>query len=296
MTGIPAPAQDIRQPPGFYRRRVGEMIVTALHDGNLDLPMASFVGLLPEDGEAMFTAAFRPTTPRLSVHCFLVQNADRIVLVDAGGAGSAYPALGDMRANLRAAGVTPEQVSAVLLTHMHGDHAAGLVDESGRPVFANADLLIHASDIAHWTNGENEARAPAARRSAFALARRVLPAYGERVRPFHEGDVSPGISAVHLRGHTPGHSGFLLRSGAERLLIWGDIVHAPEIQFARPDVTTAFDVEPAKAAATRQRIMASAAMEQMPVAGAHLHFPPFGHVARAGAAFRFVPEVWSPTP
>ncbi|MCH4084853.1 MAG: MBL fold metallo-hydrolase [Acetobacter fabarum] len=90
----------------------------------------------------------------------------------------------------------------------------------------------------------------------FDVARNVLDAYQQQITPFEGGDVLlPGIIAVHLPGHTPGHSGYLLESEDDSLLIWGDVLHFPHIQVARPDVTFAFDHNPGLAAKTRRKIL-----------------------------------------
>lgn len=68
-------------------------------------------------------------------------------------------------------------------------------------------------------------------------------------------EILPGIQAVTLPSHTPGHTGYLIGVGAESMLIWGDIVHFPHIQAAQPEVTIAFDSDPAQAAATRNRLL-----------------------------------------
>ena len=104
-----------------------------------------------------------------------------------------------------------------------------------------------------------------------------------------------GIAIVPEPGHTPGHSGWLISSGAASLLIWGDIVHMPGIQFARPDAGMGFDVDGGQAIATRQRIMDMVATDRTMVAGMHLDFPCFGHVARVSEGYAFVPDVWTPS-
>jgi len=119
-------------------------------------------------------------------------------------------------------------------------------------------------------------------------------AYGDRIRPVRGGPVAPGITLVPHPGHTPGHSGYLIESRGERLLIWGDIVHQPHIQLARPEAGSLWDVDHTAAVATRRRVLDLAAREGLTVAGCHLDFPAVGHIARAGDGYAFVPRVWSP--
>ncbi len=105
----------------------------------------------------------------------------------------------------------------------------------------------------------------------------------------------PGVTAVELAGHTPGHTGWMIASGGAALFIWADVVHLPGLQFAHPDVGLAFDVDGAKGKAARHRALDMAATDRLLVAGMHLDFPTFGHVRRAGAGYAFEPLVWAPT-
>ena len=105
----------------------------------------------------------------------------------------------------------------------------------------------------------------------------------------------PGVTAIPRHGHTPGHTTFMISSGNEQLLIWGDTVHVPEVQTARPEVCMEFDTDADAAAASRRRVFDMAATDRLLVTGMHMHFPGFAHVAREGGAFRFHPEAWRQT-
>jgi glyoxylase-like metal-dependent hydrolase (beta-lactamase superfamily II) len=125
------------------------------------------------------------------------------------------------------------------------------------------------------------------------MARNAIAAYRDRTDPFVAGEVFPGVTAIPLPGHTPGHTGLMVSSGKASLLIWADIVHVPEIQVARPEVGMSVDTDPAQAEATRRRIFDQVATDRLAFAGMHLHFPAFGHLARAGAGYRLVPDAWT---
>ena len=116
--------------------------------------------------------------------------------------------------------------------------------------------------------------------------------YGSRMRTFSGDAAIPGIRALPLPGHTPGHTGYIVDGGGRRLLIWGDVMHMHDVQERRPDVGMVFDTDPAAAAASRRKALDMAASERMMVAGMHLHFPAFVHVARAGNGYALVPEPW----
>ena len=88
----------------------------------------------------------------------------------------------------------------------------------------------------------------------FQWAREQIEPYQHQRRE-PKGEVFPGVTAMPLYGHTPGHTGYLISSKGEQLLIWGDIVHIPDIQTRRPDVFMEPDVDGEAAIATRKRIM-----------------------------------------
>ena len=119
--------------------------------------------------------------------------------------------------------------------------------------------------------------------------RRVTAPYRDRMRRIKDGEVLTGITAMLRPGHTPGHTNYLIQSGGERLLMWGDIVHLASVQMQRPDATLVFDVDPDIARVSRQRVLADAASEGFVVAGAHLPAPGFGRVVHAGAGYAFEP-------
>ena len=129
----------------------------------------------------------------------------------------------------------------------------------------------------------------------FQQAREQTTPYKAQTRLFQKGDVHPGITAIPAFGHTPGHTAFLIESNGEKLLIWGDTVHIPEVQVPRPEVAMVVDTDPAGAVASRKRMFDMAASERMLVTGMHLHFPGFGHIGRQGSGYAFVPEAWRQT-
>lgn len=283
------------QVPGVYHRRVGDILLTTLEDGFQDAPMASVVNIAPEEAVAMMHAAFRPVPRRTPVQCFLIRSAGRIALVDT-GYGPVKPTVGKLAANLAAAGVAPEEIDTILMTHLHPDHFGGLRDASGQATYPHATLHLAAEEHAYWHDDRAAAaEQDATRRAAFfTQARLALAAYAGRIETFSGvQEIFPGVTTMPLPGHTPGHTGYLIESAGEALLIWGDIVHVQEIQVARPEAGMAVDVQPLQAEDTRRAILERAARERLAVAGMHMHFPAIAHVARAGEGHALVPEAWS---
>lgn len=294
---MPAPPRPTRQPTGAHHLAVGDVLVTAINDGYLEGAFDYMVYIDAAEAEQMYISGHRIAPPRITVNTFLVDLGGRLVLIDGGCGSGMGPTLGAFAGNLAALGIPPESVDVILATHLHPDHVGGLVTETGQPVFPNAELIVHAAEPAFWQNDANAARAASEfEQMFFRLARSTLDAYRGRLRTTQGGEVVPGVSVVPEPGHTPGHCGWLISSGGDQLLIWGDIVHMPGVQFARPDAGMAFDVDAAQARATRQRIFDMAATDRLRVAGMHLDFPAFGHVARAGEGYAFIPEVWQPAP
>jgi glyoxylase-like metal-dependent hydrolase (beta-lactamase superfamily II) len=291
MTTLSKPTH---QAHGVHHRAVGEILVTALNDGMFEASFEWLTHIAPAASAALHTASFRAIPPRITVNAFLLHLGERLVLVDSGCGGVMGPSLGRLAENLAAMGVAPGAIDTVLLTHLHPDHVGGLVDAEGNAKLPNAELIVHAAEPAFWGDDTVLAKATGDDRGFIQLARSVLEAYRGRVRTVTSGEVLQGVTALPEPGHTPGHTGWLIASGGEQLLIWGDIVHMPGVQFARPGAGMGFDIDGAQAIATRQRIMDMAATDRLLVAGMHLDFPTFGHVARAGEGYAFVPEVWTP--
>ena len=182
----------------------------------------------------------------------------------------------------------------VLLTHMHPDHSNGLADVDGNRLFPNAELVLHAAELAHWHDDTAMARADeTGRLRNFQAARDQAKPYRDRTRTFTGGEVFPGVTAMPFPGHTPGHTGYMIASGGHSLLIWGDIIHVPEIQVPRPEVTMAFDVDPAQAEATRRRVFDMVATDGQAIAGMHVHFPGQAHLVRHGTGYALLQDAWS---
>lgn len=286
-----APAEA--QIPGVIRRKVGKIEVTALLDGYMEMPAALF-SAPDEEAARLARAQFQAPTPRLSpVNAFLVNLGDKLVLIDTGAADLFGATLGKLPRALAAAGVRPDQIDAIVLSHMHPDHVGGAIDNRGRPIFANAELIVSETDLAYWRDDAALAQAPAAFKPFFASARAVVKAYEKRLTAFSgEKELFGALRTVALPGHTPGHTGFIVSSEGATLLIWADIVHHATFQFAHPEWGPAFDVDSALAVSARKRAFDQAIHDDLTVTGMHLPFPGFGHVAQENGSYHFVAAEW----
>jgi glyoxylase-like metal-dependent hydrolase (beta-lactamase superfamily II) len=278
------------QSTAVYRKRVGSTIVTALSDGYFGSVFDLFRGLDPAEGEALLRSAHQPCPPRIQVNAFLVEQRGTRILVDTGCGGQLGPTVNKLQGNLAAAGVNNTSIDAILCTHIHPDHTNGLVDVFGEAVFPNAEVYVHSADAAFWLSEENRDRAPAEMKVQFDWARAAFSPYRERTHLIAAGEVLPGVDAIGLPGHTPGHCGYTVHSDGEALLIWGDAVHSISLQTARPEVTFAADVDADAARDTRLRLFDQVATDRLLFTGMHLEFPGFGYLTRYGDAFRYEPD------
>jgi glyoxylase-like metal-dependent hydrolase (beta-lactamase superfamily II) len=272
-----------------HSRTIGAIQVTTVSDGVLNATLNNFLGVTPAEAERMSGFPAAGPVP-LAVNAFLLQVNGKRVLVDAGTGSTMGPTLGKLPDNLRTLGVAPDTIDVILLTHIHPDHSNGLVDDEGQPNFPNAEVIVHADDVRFWVEREPEASDNEFRQRNKKAARRAFAPYRDRVRAITGGEPLPGISAQPQPGHTPGHTGWLVSSGDDALLIWGDIVHVTGVQFARPDAALAFDLDPDAARRSRSRVFDWVATDRIRVAGAHLDLPAFGYVQRDGSGYRFEPE------
>jgi glyoxylase-like metal-dependent hydrolase (beta-lactamase superfamily II) len=280
------------QAPGFSRRKLGAFEVTALLDGDLPIELKLFSGNAAEM-EQVLARSYQPSPPRSHVNAYAVNTGDKLYLVDSGTGTLLGAALGRVSENLVLAGINPEQVDAILLTHLHPDHFGGMTME-GKPVYPNAEVFVSEADAKFWLSPEVAEKAPADFRPFFQMAQTAMKPYAHRLKPLPaNGEIATGVSTLALPGHTVGHTGYIFASEKERMLVWGDVVHNAALQFAQPDWTLVFDTDQKQAAVARKRAFDMAVADRLLVAGMHLPYPGLGFIERTGAEYRFHPDFWT---
>ncbi len=230
---------------------------------------------LPAD---RFVNSFTPT---------LVDTGSEVVLFDTGmGEGGREAGMGRLLEGLNYAGYTPDQISVVVITHMHGDHIGGLM-EGGKPAFANARYVTGRTEYDFWVNPERMGT-PAEQSHQNVLAK-VQPLAEKLTFIEDEGEVVPGIRGLNAFGHSPGHMIFRVESEGRALILTADTANHFVLSLQRPDWEVRFDMDKAQAAATRKKVFDMIATDRLAFVGYHMPFPAAGFVEKVGEGYRFVP-------
>lgn len=309
-TATPAPAGAARPAPpslegpqaGYYRLRIGDLRALALQDGGLRPPANQTPFAIDEPNGSVEGALAEAGLPAdhvsMPFNVLLVRIGAELVLID-GGAGEAFgEAAGRLPASLAAAGVAPEQVTAVLLTHAHRDHFGGLVDAGTKaPRFPNARVFVGRKEHDFWMQGAPDlsgmAVPPDATRPFVEAAQATLAVLKDKLELVSGGDrILDGIELMDTPGHTPGHLAAIIGTGDERLLHFADAATHHVMSFAHPEWRFAYDADPALAVETRRKLFERAAAERLRLFGSHMPFPALGWVRKRkeGGGYDFVRE------
>ena len=282
--------------PGYYNMQVGDLPVTVLSDGTNPLDMAQLLlNAKPGQLKSEFAQNFLSTTVESSDNEFLIRTGGKLILIDAGSGDLLGASFGQLTQSLQNAGVQPEQIDAILITHLHPDHVGGLM-RNGKMVFPNATVYISKAESDFWLTPEALKNAPAAYKPFFEYAQNSALPYvnAGKVKTFNSGDVLfPGITALGSAGHTAGHTSYVIENNGHKLLILGDLIHAQAVQFADPDIAIAYDSDPKAAVSTRRRVFDDAVKGKYLVAGSHLPFPGVGHIKANGDGYSWIPANYS---
>ena len=273
------------QATGYQRLMLGDFEVTALSDGTVKLPMGKLLKhSQPGKVKQALERSFLGETVETSVNAYLVNTGSKLVLIDTGAAGLFGPTLGNLLANMRAAGYQPEQVDEVYITHMHADHVGGLM-AGGNRAFPNATVRIDKRDTDFWLSESNMNAAPAEAKDFFkgAMASAYPYLAAGKLKTFEGStELVPGVRAHSTYGHTPGHTIYVVESKGEKLVLIGDLMHVAAVQFENPAVTIEFDTDQKAAARQRMQAFADAAKSGHMIGASHISFPGIGRLRSAG--------------
>lgn len=284
---------DSRALRAIHRFNLGAMRVTVIDDARFTFPAPAFAANQPQGTIGPFLDRFGLPSDFASLHMqvTLIESGENKILLDTGMGDITFPENpadnGRLAAGLATIGVTPADITAVILSHGHPDHI-GSCSSNGAPVFKNATYFMPPNELEFWT------QKPGSEQSfpnfMLGVGNAQLEPVRELIKPYGDGDeVVPGVTAIAAPGHTMGHHAFLLHSGDSKLLhLMDSAVHylvGPE----EPDWALAVEMDQAAAAATRRRLFKQAAEEKLLVAGYHFPFPGIGRIVEQGSAWRYVP-------
>src|ERR1700682_4429845 len=295
---LDAAPQHRDQVPGFYRLKVGDLEVTSLFDGHAVFDARWLNGTKATMDRVLEALHEDPRLLDVSDEGFLVNTGKQRILVDA-GAGTWWGggALGRLAGSLRSAGYTPEEIDIVLVTHLHSDHVGGLTTQDGKRVFPNANVYVAKAESDFGLSPEIAPKAPKDAQPFFQSAQAIAAPYikAGKWHTFSGSEqIVDGMQIVPLPGHTPGHTGYEFSSKGQKILFWGDIVHAQRVQLQHPEVTAIFDIDQTAAAATRQQLLPKLAGEDVWIPVPHSSFsPPLGRLRKEGSGYSWVPVVFT---
>lgn len=287
------------QMPAPYKVKVGDTEVTALLDG-----------ILPVDAEKLFFTnepgkptqllqnVFIKNPVEVSMNAYLVKTNGKLILIDTGAGELFGNAGGKLVQSLKQAAVAPEEITDILLTHIHADHSGGLV-MSGKVIFPNAVIHVNKAETNFWLNEKNakkaDEKAMGASPKTFSNAMDMLIPYlkAGKVKTFEreKEEIVPHIYTMPTGGHTPGHTVYVLESKGEKMYFWGDLVHMEGLQFVEPTLENHFDVDHKSGIENREKYYDDAAKNNYLIGASHISYPGMGRVKKEGNKY-----IWYPVP
>jgi glyoxylase-like metal-dependent hydrolase (beta-lactamase superfamily II) len=311
LTASSVRAEDARQADavaingdGFYRFKIGDFQAIVISDGYGQIPIRPILAMNVSEAALapVLKANFMQPVIEITNNILVVDTGRERVLVDSGFGEKLGPSFGSfpgLEANLRRAGIAPENIDLVVTSHGHLDHIGGFVKKSGALMFPSAQFVFVDTEWNYWTGSRYESDVNSSpmpdpfKKGTIGAAQDNLPPVANRSRFVKQGgEITTGVHYVAAPGHSPSHAAILFTSGNEQFIHMGDIAHNPVTSLQHPEWTPIFDYDPAQAIKSRKAILGRVATDRVKVMGYHFPFPAIGHVVRRDAAFHWEAAQW----
>lgn len=288
-----AMASTVRE-KGFYSYKVGTDIeIISIYDGIWQRPHSEeFIknATVEETKAALRKAGLDDASVPIEFAFTVIKSGGKTVLVDAGTGAQLAPTAGLGSKGMKNAGIKPEDIDTVIVTHFHPDHIFGLMEkDTNAQVFPNAEVFLGETEFKFWTAPDLIEKLPEGRKGLAQRIQATFPTW-KNVTMFKGGqELAPGVHTVDAFGHTPGHSVLHLASGDDEAMLLADLLNLPALFLANLDWQVQFDSDADLAGKIRKKIVERAVADDITVAGYHFGFPNSGKIKKDGDSHVFVP-------
>lgn len=290
---IPSARAEALADTGYYKFKVGDAEIITVFDGYWDKAHdPGFIrnASIDETKAALKAAGKSDENVRIPFTITFVKSAGRTVMFDAGTGAQLSPKAGRLAANMKAAGIDPQSIDTIIVTHFHPDHIFGLMEKgTNAQVYPNAQIIVPETEYAFWTDAGVIASLPENRQGLAKRIQATFPKWSNVTRFEGEKEVIPGFTAIKAHGHTAGHTVFSVASGNDEVLVMADTANIPALFVRHPEWHAVFDADPKMAEAARRRIFDRAVSDNVIVTGYHFGMPGAGRIQKDGAGYAFVP-------
>lgn len=295
VAGAELPASPVAKyhaETGYYTFKLGTYEITVISDGTVPQDLHALLKGAPQQTvDGLLEQVHLHNPVEASINVFLINTGKKLILVDTGAGdffGKGFG--GKFSERLNKLGVKPEDISDILITHIHTDHTGGLVHE-GKAVFPNANIYVGKADVAFFLDAKNQNGVNGYDKAYFQQAQTAMQPYVAlgRVKPLSGVQkILADFNAYPTPGHTPGHYYYRLESQGQSITFIGDSVHVEAVQFPQPDITITYDVDQPSAAKQRQTQFDQLAKSKAMIAAPHLPYPGIGYIHTQKEGFAFI--------
>lgn len=290
---LPSALADVRD-KGFYSYKIGSDIeVISIYDGIWKRDHAE--GFIPgvtidQTKAALRKAGIDDSKVPIEFAYTIVKTGGETILIDAGTGAQLAPTAGLGATGMANAGIKPEDITKVIVSHFHPDHIFGLMAKgTNAQVFPNAEVMLGETEYKFWTDPGLIEKLPEGRRGLAQRIQATFPSWSNVTQYQGDQELAPGVRSVDTFGHTPGHTAFHISSGDDQMMLLGDILNLPALFLANLDWQLMFDADKDLATKVRKDIVAKAIADDITVAGYHFGFPNSGKFKKDGDGHVFVP-------